>query len=166
MKIEEKAGKFIISSFNALDAYKIASRVEKDGITFYQKLLNKVKDSKTKEVLKLLLKEEDKHLKFFKDCLYEIKETSKDDFEEDDLLGSMDFGIFWPYQNIKDLESKLSDNRKAFKLGIAIEDKSINFYQACRDNIATEEIRLELDNIIEEEKKHKALLESLLGGVK
>ena len=166
MKIQEKAGKFIISSFNALDAYKIASRVEKDGITFYQKLMNKVDDPKSKETLKFLLKEEEKHLKFFKDCLYEIKETSEDKFEEDDLLGSMDFGIFWPYQSIEDLESKLSNNRKAFSLGIAIEDKSINFYQACRDNITAEDIKLELDNIIEEEKKHKVLLESLLKGVK
>jgi rubrerythrin len=162
MKFEEKNGKLIISSFDILDIYKIASKVEKDGIVFYKKLVNKVDDPKTKETLEFLLKQEDKHLKFFQDCLYKVKETGEDNFEEDDLLGSMDFGVFWPYQNIEELDKALANTKKAFKLGLAIEDKSIKFYQACKNNIKDENIILELDNIIEEEKKHKALFESLL----
>lgn len=163
MKIEEKSGKLIISEFDPRETYKIALKIEKDGISFYQKLLDKVDEPKAKEALKFLLNQEDKHLKFFQDCMYKIKEAEEDNFEEDNLLSSLDFGVFWPYQKIEDLDSILTNSKKAFKLGVAIEDKAIQFYQACKDKIKIEKTKKELDNIIEEEKKHKALFESLLG---
>jgi rubrerythrin len=56
----------------------------------------------------------------------------------------------------------LTNSKKAFKLGVAIEDKSIQFYQACKNSIIAEDTKRELDSIISEEKKHKALFESLL----
>ena len=162
MKIEEKDGKFIIADFNELDTYKIACKVEKDGLIFYKKLSQAIDDPQTKKLIEFLLEQENEHLKFFQGCLDEIRESKEDNFEEDDLLNSMDFGIFWPYQSIEDLERILKDVKKAIKLGMAIEDKSVKFYEVCKENVSSEDVKLELNNIIEEEKKHRELFRNLL----
>lgn len=36
MKVEEKNNKLVITDFNEIDAYKIAYKVEKDGLDFYK----------------------------------------------------------------------------------------------------------------------------------
>lgn len=161
MKIEEHEGKLRVVDFNELDAYKIACKIEKDGAWFYNKLLGVVDASAAKQVLTFLIEEEKKHLKFFEQCLSGARQSREDRFEEDDLLSSMNFGIFEPYQSIEELENMFPDSGKALKLGIIVEEKSIKFYEACQGQVSSEETRREIANIIEEEKKHKALLESL-----
>ncbi len=42
MKIEEREGKLVIVDFNELEAYKVASKIEKDGIRFYDNLIQKI----------------------------------------------------------------------------------------------------------------------------
>ena len=74
----------------------------------------------------------------------------------------MDYGIFEPYQSIRDLGDKLDEVKKALKLGVIVEEKSIKFYQACRDNVSSPETKKELQGIIEEEERHKALFEEML----
>jgi len=165
MKIEEKNGQLVIVDFNEVEAYKISCKVEKDGISFYRKLKDKVDKPEVKETLDFLIGEENRHLKFFQDCLYEAREKKDDYFEDDDLLSYMDFGVFQPYKNINELENILSDLNKALRLGMVVEDKSIKFYQLCRDSVSSEETRKELSNIIEEETKHKKLLESIINRI-
>ena len=48
MRIEEREGEIVISSFNELEAYKIATKIEKDGIDFYAKLINSAKNETVK----------------------------------------------------------------------------------------------------------------------
>ncbi len=162
MKIEEREGNFTIVDFNELEVYKIASKIEKDGLLFYEKLYNEVEDKEVKKRLKFLLCEEEEHLKFFEGCLNNAREKMEDGFENDDLLNYMDYGIFQPYQSIENMGEKINDVKKALRLGIIVEEKSIKFYQACQENISSVETREELQNIIEEEKRHKDLLQNIL----
>ena len=74
----------------------------------------------------------------------------------------MDFGIFKPYKDVEELENIVTDIDRALKLGIIVEDKSIQFYKLCFNNISSEKAKKELEFIIKEEKKHKSLLQSIL----
>ena len=162
MKIQEKKGKLNIVDFNEAEAYKIACKIEEDGIHFYQNILGGTKNKYVKEKISYLLEEEKKHLKFFNSCLFKIGQEKGDDFEEDNLFKYLDYGIFKPYQDLKDLGSLIDDINKALDLGILIEDKSIKLYEACKDKVSSSKTKKELGNIIEEEKRHRLLLEEML----
>ncbi|MGE5197585.1 MAG: ferritin family protein [Deltaproteobacteria bacterium] len=119
-------------------------------------------DPHVREILIFMLEEERKHLRFFDGLLDELRRDKEDIGEDDDLLTSMDFGIFKPYQGLKKSGGMIEDASKALGLGIAVEEGSIKFYQACKENVSSEDTRQELENIIAEEKKHKALFETML----
>ena len=162
MKIEERADKLEIVDFNELEAYKIAGKIEKDGLFFYKKLYNSIDNPEVKKVIGKLLEEEEKHVSFFEECLYELRQEIEDGFEDDDLFSGLDSQIFEPYQSIENLNKVIDNPQKALKLGLIIEDKTIKFYQACRDMVSSEKVKAELDNIIREEKCHKSMLKKLI----
>ncbi|MEW6170166.1 MAG: ferritin family protein [Candidatus Omnitrophota bacterium] len=161
--MRKKNNELIITDFNELEAYKVASKIEQDGIEFYQELSKTLKNNKvTQDKISFLLQEEKKHLKFFQERLFEIRKNIEDNFEEDDLLKYMDYGIFNTFKDIATLTKKIDDIKKALGLGVAVEEKSIKFYEICKNNVSAQNTKKEIDKIIEEEKKHKALFESLL----
>lgn len=162
MKVSEEQGKLIISDFNELEAYKIAVKIEEDGIRLYKKLLEKSIFNKAKEVLSFLLNEEKKHLKFFEGCIAALRQTKEDSFEEDNLLKDIDYGIFSPYDGLKDLEKKIDVARKALKLGLIIEENSIKFYALCSEEVNNSQAKKEIAAIIDEERKHKVLIQDLM----
>ena len=162
MKIEDKNGELIITDFNEAEAYKIASKIEQDGIDFYTKILDEATEPAVKEKISYLLNEEKKHLKFFQERLFEVSEDKADGFEEDNLLGYMEYEVFKPFLDAKDLPENIKDARKALNLGIIAENSSINFYLSLRDKVTSPETKKELFAIIEEEKSHKELFEELL----
>lgn len=162
MKIQDKDGKLQIVDFNEVDAYKIASKIEQDGITFYENLAQGVKDPAAKNKLQYLLGEEKKHLSFFQDCLSQAGEDIADGFEDDDLLSYMDYGIFQPYEHMSQMKDVIDDVDKALDMGIIVEDRTAKFYQACKDKVSSQKTKQELQNIIQEEERHKELLIGML----
>jgi rubrerythrin len=162
MKIEEKDGKFVITDFNEAEAYKIASKVEQDGIDFYTKVLTEATDPQVKEKMNYLINEEKKHLKFFQQRLFEISKDKSSGFEEDNLLGYMDYQVFKPFRDAKDLPENIKDAKTALNLGVIAETSSINFYLSLRDQVTSPEAKNQLFVIIEEEKSHRELFEQLL----
>ncbi|MCM8766237.1 MAG: ferritin family protein [Candidatus Omnitrophica bacterium] len=164
MKIEEKNGNLIIVDFNEFEAYKIAVQIEKEGIEFYKKLLGNTPQGRVNEIINFLVTEEQKHLKTFESLLLRLREDKEELWEEDDVLGSMDYGIFKPYKNIEDLDKFLTDPKKAIKLGIIIEERSIKFYEICRQEVSNPLTKEEIQKIIQEEYRHKQLLEDIAKG--
>jgi rubrerythrin len=162
MKIEERNNKLQIVDFNEMEAYKIASKIERDGISFYENLVNGIKDKGAKEKILYLLGEEKKHLSFFEACLSKTGEDREDGFEDDDLLSYMDYGIFQPYEHMNQMKDVIDDVDKALDIGIIVEDRTVKFYQACKDKVTSKDTKKELQNIINEEEKHKELLLSML----
>lgn len=164
MKIEEKDGKLVITGFNEFEVYRIAIAIEEDGVQFYGKLSQATSKSKVKETLEFLKKEEMRHASIFEQLLQEMRDRGEDRAEDNDILNSIDFGIFKPYQSLQELQSVLTDTPKAIKLGLIIEKKSIVFYQACKKRISSKKVADELKVIIKEEQQHKAILERMLKG--
>ncbi|MDD5195248.1 MAG: ferritin family protein [Candidatus Omnitrophica bacterium] len=162
MKIEEKDGKLIVTSFDEFEAYRIASAVERDGLRFYGAIAQQVKDLSVKKTLNLLMEEEKKHLAFFEGCLNYLREKAEDHGEDNDLLSSMDFGVFQPFKSMDNLDSLVADIKKALAIAVLAEEKSVKFYVACREAIFASRTKNALTQIIEEEKKHKKFFEELL----
>ena len=162
MKIEAKGDKLVVVDFDEFDALRIACKIEKDGMEFYGQLASSVEKRDVKATLAFLLGEEKKHLTFFEESLQRLRDKKEDKGEEDDLLTAMDYGMFSSYPNASELENILNDMQKAMRLGIAIENKSIQFYEACRDKVSDSVTKEEIAHIIAEERKHKALFEKLL----
>jgi len=165
MRIEEKEGRLVIVDFNELEAYKIADKIERDGIEFYTKLAQEADDEKLRSTLELMAGQERDHLKSFHERLEEIREERGDAFEEDDLLNYFDYGIFQPYRSMAELEKAIDSPRRALRLGIIVEDKSINFYSSCLGKIQSRNARKELSRILDEERRHKKTLEEMLAGL-
>ncbi len=161
MQIKIHDGKPVITDFSGFDAYRMALAVEKQGISFYEKVLACTHDEKAQSMLKFLIEEERKHLSFFENALTELRQKEPDPGEDNDLLGSMDFGIYEPYNQMKEMCEVISDVGRALNLGVIIEDKSIAFYRACAEHVIAD-TRKELDEIISQEEKHKELLVNIL----
>ncbi|MBI4845586.1 MAG: hypothetical protein HY810_03815 [Candidatus Omnitrophica bacterium] len=161
MKIEDRKGELVITDFAEQEVYQIASKIEKDGIWFYQKVMEKVKNEYAREILKVLIDEEKKHLKLFEEFLSIAREHGSDDNEDNDLLDSMDYGIFQPFQGMPNIGELIVNTDKALKLAVIAEEKSIKFYSACLGKISSKKTIMGLTAVIEEEKKHKALFEKM-----
>jgi rubrerythrin len=160
MKIEERDNKLVITDFNELEAYKIARRIEKHGRQFYEKLHERAEEPAVKDMLGFLKEEEERHLAFFEERLDSVREEKEDYFEEDDMLDAMDFGIYHPYeQDLKKLEDILDNKKRVLELGLKIEQRAIDFYKACKDKVGSAQTRDHLQSIIEQEEKHKSLIQ-------
>jgi len=162
VKVEQWHDKLVVTDFDEFDACRIASKIEKDGIWFYEKLAQAVKKPEVRETLNFLVQEEKRHIDFFENELQRLRSSGEDKNEDDDLLTSMDFKIFEPYQEIKDLPKFLENISNALRLGMAIEDNSVRFYQACEEKVSGYLAKQELIKIIGEEKKHKKIFEDML----
>lgn len=163
MKITVENNELFISEFNAIEAYKIACAIEKDGISFYTRLRADEKNVEVAQTLDFLIEEEERHLKVFEERLAQLRNDQEDDFEDDDLFACIDYGVFEPYESIENLAEYLDNIKKALRLGIKAEDNAVNFYQACLAGVSSDSAKSELEKIIEEEKKHKKILQDILG---
>ncbi|MBN2482961.1 MAG: ferritin family protein [Candidatus Omnitrophica bacterium] len=157
MKITIQHNTLSITDFNEFDACRIGLAVEKQGIRFYEKILECVQNEEVKPMIKFLIEEERKHLTFFENALTELRREKEEPCEDEDLFSSMNFGIFEPYQEMKEMCTVIDDIERALDLGIIIEERSIAFYRACRDQVSSVRTKEELDRIIDEEKRHKEL---------
>lgn len=163
MKVNVKSNEIEITDFSAIESYKIACAIEKDGLGFYKELLSAEKNTEVRQTLEFLIDEEARHLEMFESKLEDLRMRQEEDFEDDDLFACIDYGIFEPYKNIENLADYLDDIKKALRLGINIEDKAISFYRACLKHTSSDEVKEELSKIIAEEINHRKLLENILG---
>ena len=161
MKLEEINGKYVITDFDEAEAYNIACKLEKDGTGFYVYLAGKVEGQEAKKLFEFLIDQERKHFEVFKaqlDRLQQQEDMSKEPAEN--VLAMMDLGVIPPYHVLGKISEGIDDMSKAFSLAITMEDKSIKFYEACLQHVSSKQVKQDLVGIINEEKKHKELLES------
>ncbi|MFC1808655.1 ferritin family protein [Candidatus Omnitrophota bacterium] len=161
MKIEERGNELIIIDFDELEAYKIARKIENEGINFYKKLVANAKDEEVKKKFQFLLNEEYKHLEFFEERIKALN-SEEEGFEEDDLLTCFDYGIFQPYKAIHDLPEHIDDVKKSLRLGLIVEENSVKFYQQCYAQVTSDKVKTELLIIAEEEMQHRKLIEKII----
>ena len=157
MKIKDDGKEIKIYDFNVSEAFKIARKLEKDGIIFYKKLLKDANDPRVKEVLLYLLDEEKEHLQIF-EKMVEGEDPDGLDDSGDGVTDIVETGVF----ALPDTKELPLDIDKALELGIAIEKRSIAFYLAVLKHTESEEGKNALKKIIGEEKKHWEELKRLV----
>jgi rubrerythrin len=163
MRIEEKDGMLVITDFDELEAYKIAHKIEQDGVRFYERLLSVLSDKVDRQALGFLAQKEREHARFFHKELLDLKERKEDSFEEDDLLSELEYGIFEPYGGqLEDIGKLLDTPAKALKLGLAIENRAIDFYSQCMQRVSSPAAKEAIANIIDEEREHKRVIEGMI----
>ena len=128
---------------------------------FYKELIDIVKDTKIKEMLKLLLQEEVRHKNYFVDKLETLQLEKTDGFEEDSLFEYLDNNVFGKFDVMKKNVDVL-DETALLQFGVLIEETTVNFYNALLENTSKEEGKKILSEIIEEEKKHEEMFRNLL----
>ena len=162
MKINiDKAGKITIGDFSAVQAYKIAVKMERDGIVYYRGLLEAVKDQEVKKELDFLIKEEEAHLNSFEALLSKAKGEAGDPFEEDDVVDYIKSRVF--DASLKEAKlSQLEHRHTALEEAMNMERRSIVFYEACLSGSKDEKAKPAFRAIIEEEKKHLSKFAQLL----
>jgi len=157
MKIKGIGEEIQIHDFNAKEAFKVAHKLECEGISFYEKVLESAKDPTVKEVLNYLLEEEKDHLQLFENMIErEDPETSDD--SGDDILDILDTGVF----TLPKDEESTTDLDRALQLGINIEKRSLAFYLEIIKHTDNEVGKAALKKIIDEEKKHWEELKRLI----
>ena len=157
MKVRDNGEEIQIYDFNAVEAYRIARKLEKEGIGFYKKLIGAVKDPKVKEVLIYLLDEERDHLQLFEKML-EREDPEALDERGENILDILDTKVFHLPKN----GELATDFDKALQLGITIEKRSLAFFLEMLKYIESEEGKKGLKKIIEEEKQHWKELKKLI----
>ena len=162
MKIKiDETGKITIGDFSPVQAYKIAVKMERDDIVFYQGLLETIKDQEAKRELGFLIKEEEDHLATFQTLLSKEREEAGDAFEEDDVVDYIKSRV--SDASLKKAKlSEMEHRHTALEEAMNMERRSIVFYEACVNESKDERSKLAFSAIIEEEKKHLSKFAQLL----
>jgi rubrerythrin len=137
--------------------FELAKQVEKNGEKFYSDLVDKATDVGLKNIFTLLAQDERKHYNVF-----ESMEQQKDFELEDTTILTEAKSIF---QNIKDKAVQISietPQEEVYQVALTNEQKSIEIYGDLLKSTNNDGHRETIKKIIEEEKKHKFLIEQLI----
>ena len=156
-----KDGTIGLSDFNAIQAYKIARKLEKDGIAFYTKAKNETDNEEIKNALGYLLTSEEDHLSFFEKKMADAADDDDDLFENDDVVDFLNSNVFAEGIMEKARDAS-SETIQILSVGINAEKKSIAFYQALLSHTTDPKAKKALADIIDEEKKHLSTLSQFI----
>jgi rubrerythrin len=157
----DKAGKIMVTDFSLAQSYKIAVRMEKDGIDFYGDLLAGIRNAQAKHEIEFLIDEEKRHLEIFQGLLDRAKEAGVDDFEEDDVVDYLRSKVFDVSQE-KDRAENMEHRHTALEEALDMERRSIVFYEGCLSHAKDAAAKEAFQKILEEEQKHQAKFAQLL----
>lgn len=159
MKIEYKGDEIIISDFKPVEAYKIARRLEVEGIGFYNLFLSgpAAKSDDTRKAIESLIAEEKKHFALFNQKVEEMAGP----FEEDSVVDEVDTKVFGTYDEPADLVSIVKDRKKTLQVGMLFEKRSINFFKICLEKTTDASTKSAFGEIIKEEEKHFQILKDM-----
>ena len=160
-------------NFNAEDMLDMAQQIERNGGNFYRKAAKHTADPDVKEILLDLASMEDDHLRVFiemKENLPALEKTppffNPDENEMEYLKAMADGWVFdvkvAPEKHLTGAES----TDKILKIAIGLEKDSIVFYLGMKKFVPESMGKERLDDIIQEEMKHIAILSSWIERLK
>ncbi len=148
-----------LSKFPIEEAYQFAVAIEQGGFEFYEKLIQASDNTRVNNELKYLRDEEAQHKAFFQG---ELRKKGK---AEAALSPGLDKVL--QEQFVRPMEefyraAKVSKTAEALRFGIALEQKTIDFYGDLRRQSKDPAFLRDLEAIVAEEKKHKQKLNIIL----
>lgn len=159
MRLKFDGNEIKIYDFNALESFRIARKIEKEGIALYNKLKEAIPENGVRKVVDALLEEEKSHVEVFE---REVEARGGISDDEESLVDVLDSKVVSPLYETEGLDKVLCDRTEAIRLGLAVEHRAIAFYRSILENTGIEEGREALEKIIAEETKHAERLEALM----
>jgi rubrerythrin len=149
--------------FKPSEIAKIAMKVEKNGLAFYETLAKRAKEGEAKTVFSFMAKEEATHYATFEKlgdrfASYEVPEGFGDDYDEymQQLVNS---NVFASDINAVELAGKVNTPLEAIDLALGFEKDSIVFFGLFKKILPPEE-QFTVEELMDEEYNHiKKLLQ-------
>lgn len=160
MKVDFSKDEIKIFDFDELEAYRIARKLEKDGVYFYTRLMEEISTPEIRDVVEMLISDEKKHLSVFEGKIENLCHEQKVLDEDETLADILDSHVMDIMKDSEQIANILCDPQEAFKLGISTEKRSISFYSGLLQNTSDESGRDAIAQIIREEEEH---LDKLMG---
>ena len=150
--------------FGGSEIVEIGIQIEKNGMDFYDTLVNQSKNNKAKDIFKYLAGEEEKHIATFKKILdsvqkYEPPEAfSQEYFAYMNALAS-DY-VFTRKDEGTKLAKKAKSDKDGVNLGISFEKESIIFYAEMKKMVPESDQNI-VEQLIAQEQEHLRKLSDL-----
>ena len=162
MKVDFSGDEMKIYDFDELEAFRIARKIEADGIYYYSRMLDEMLKPQIIETVELLLHDERNHLTLFDGKVEDLSRMRNVIDEGETLADIVDSKVFDILQDSELVADVLCTPQEAIRLGVEVEKRSIMFYNQILKNIQDKTGKAALETIIKEEQDHLKKLESLL----
>lgn len=162
MKVDFSDDEIRIYDFDELEAYRIARKLERDGVYYYSRMREEVLKPEICEVVDMLIGDEKGHLELFEEKIEELCRERNVLDENDTLADIVDSRVMDILKDSKQVANILCNPQEALRLGISAEKRSIAFYNELLRNTRSESGRAALGEIIKEESEHLDKLKGLL----
>ena len=162
MKVDFSGDEIKIYNFDELEAYKIARKLEEDGIFYYSRMKEEVLKPTIRDVVEILISDERKHLSVFEEKVEELSRKHKVLDDGETLPDIVDSHVMDVLKDTDRVAGILCNPQEALKLGISVERRSIAFYNEILRNTHDESGRAAIEELIADEQKHVERLEGLV----
>ena len=162
MKVDFSGDEIKIYDFDELEAYRVARKLERDGVYYYTRMKEEVLKPEIREVVEMLISDERRHLSLFEEKVEELCHEQDVVDEDETLADIVDSGVMDVMKDSAQVSNILCNPQEALRLGISAETRSISFYSELLQNTQDESGRAALMEIIAEEEEHLDKLKGLL----
>jgi rubrerythrin len=150
--------------FNASDVYRIAMRIEENGVNFYRFAAQLVKEEEAKKQFEWLAGEEEKHKAAFSDMLSKIESHDPPEGYPGEYAAYLhdyaDNNLIFKKEVMDAEMAKITDTASAIDFAIRRELDSIVYYHEIKGFINKAQHGA-IDGIINEERRHFQILTNL-----
>jgi rubrerythrin len=160
MSIEKHEPRWNLKNHEFEDIFQIAVDIEQGGYDFYSRVVDASDDPRVRNELKYLRDEEAKHKEFFSKQLKK-RGVSPDHKIDQKLQRILEEEFLKPIEGLY-ASKKITKSDEVLKFGVDLEQKTIDLYSSIKENQIDSALIRSLDQIIEEEKKHKRKLNIIL----
>ena len=140
---------------------RTAIKMEEDGVEFYQKAARETSHPFGKRMFLSFAEDEKRHLTVLKNILTDLKFSDFDQFFQEKTPRQKIKTVFREVKNqVKERIAANADELEALKIGMDMESKSSEFYQAALEKTQDSHLKPFIRRLIEEEKEHYQLLQN------
>jgi rubrerythrin len=149
--------------FDDLEAVKIATAMEQNGLDFYVRAAERTRDAHVKKMLLRLADEERNHLALFENLQEKLLAEPRGPAADDDETAAyvqhlVESHVFSEKGTPARLLAEAADDIAALAVGIRAERDALLFYQEMLEFTDSQAASAAFEQIIDEERKHLAAL--------
>lgn len=158
----------VFENIEQKEAAMRAALIEVNGYRFYKMLADRVDNYETRDALLSLARDEKKHLKviedkFFPDAGFSLDQITDEELQIEEYIdksGTAD--IFTKRIDVNALMKVLDTTKKALIVALDTERNSVKYFEDLAGKAESKEAKDIYTRLVDEEKRHVALIEGLI----